>query len=78
MAIFGMANVPFVYVSVNIWRTMHPTTSVVPTLDPGMRGPFWFCVLAFIVLVALLLAVRARLEQRRADVEHLHLLADED
>jgi heme exporter protein C len=78
MAIFGMANVPFVYVSVNIWRTMHPTTSVVPTLDPGMRGPFWFCVLAFLVLAGLLLALRARLEQRRADVEHLHLLADED
>jgi heme exporter protein C len=77
MAIFGMANVPFVYVSVNIWRTMHPTTSVVPTLDPGMRGPFWFCVLAFLVMAGLLLALRARLEQRRADVEHLHLLADE-
>lgn len=77
MAVFGMANVPFVYVSVNIWRTMHPRTSVVPTLDPGMRGPFWFCVLAFVVLAGLLLAVRARLEQRRADVEHLHLLAED-
>src|SRR5204862_940735 len=30
VAIFGMANVPFVYVSVNIWRTVHPKTSVVP------------------------------------------------
>ena len=78
MALFGMANVPFVYVSVNIWRTMHPTTRVVPTLGPGMRGPFWFCVLASSILFALLLAVRARLEQRRAEVEHLHLLADED
>ncbi len=77
MAVFGMANVPFVYVSVNIWRTMHPRTSVVPTLDPGMRAPFWFCVAAFLVLAVLLLGLRARLEQRRADVEHLHLLADE-
>jgi heme exporter protein C len=77
MAVFGMANVPFVYVSVNVWRTIHPTTRVVPTLMPGMRGPFWYCVLTFMVLFALLLAVRARLEQRRADVEHLHLLADE-
>ena len=49
-----------------------------PTLDPGMRGPFWFCVLAFMVLSGLLLALRARLEQRRAQVEHLYLLADED
>jgi heme exporter protein C len=77
MAVFGMANVPFVYVSVNIWRTMHPRTSVVPTLDPGMRGVFWFCVLAFVLLAGLLLALRARLEQRRADLEHLHLLADD-
>ena len=32
MALFGMANVPFVYVSVNYWRTLHPKTSVVMTL----------------------------------------------
>jgi heme exporter protein C len=78
MAVFGMANVPFVYVSVNIWRTIHPTTQVIPTLAPGMRGVFWFCVASFMVLFGLLLALRARLEQRRADLEHLYLLADED
>jgi heme exporter protein C len=78
MAVFGMANVPFVYVSVNIWRTIHPTTRVVPTLSPGMRGPFWFCAFAFLVLFGLLLAARARLEQRRADVEEMYLLADEE
>jgi heme exporter protein C len=42
MALFGMANVPFVYVSVNIWRTLHPRTTVVPSLQPGMFGAFWF------------------------------------
>ena len=41
MALFGMANVPFVYVSVNYWRTLHPKTSVVMTLAPGMRAAFW-------------------------------------
>ena len=40
VAIFGMANVPFVYWSVNMWRTVHPKTTVVPTLRPEMRGPF--------------------------------------
>jgi len=30
------------------------------------------------VLFALLLALRARLEQRRAEMEHLHLLADDE
>ncbi len=78
MAVFGMANVPFVYVSVNIWRTIHPTTQVIPTLAPGMRGVFWFCVASFMLLLGLLIALRSRLEQRRADLEHLYLLADEE
>ena len=38
MALFGMANVPFIYVSVNYWRTLHPQTSVVPTLPVEMGG----------------------------------------
>jgi heme exporter protein C len=77
VALFGMANVPFVYVSVNIWRTLHPSTSVIPTLAPGIRGPFWFCVAAFTLMFGLLLALRTRLEQRRDDVEHAYLLADD-
>jgi len=77
MALFGMANVPFVYVSVNHWRTLHPKTSVVMTLTPGMRGAFWFCVAAFVALYVLLLTVRKRLEDRRATVEQLYLATEE-
>ncbi len=77
MAIFGMANVPFVYVSVNIWRTIHPTTKVVPTLPAGMRGPFWFCMASFMLLFVLFLWVRVRLENQRAQVEDLYLALDE-
>lgn len=73
MAIFGTANVPFVYVSVNIWRTIHPQTSVVPTLPTGMKGTFWFCVAAFMLLFALLLPLRIRLEQMRAALDDLYL-----
>src|SRR5438309_9352585 len=32
VGIFGAAVSPFVYVSVNIWRTIHPKTSVVPDI----------------------------------------------
>ena len=78
MALFGMANVPFVYVSVNIWRTIHPKTTVVPSLAPGMRGPFWFSVAAFLLLYAVMLASRVRLERQRAAVEELYLEADEE
>ena len=38
LSLFGMANVPFIYVSVNYWRTVHPATSVVPTLPFSMAG----------------------------------------
>jgi len=80
MAIFGMANVPFVYVSVNFWRTLHPNTNVLLRSDglaPGMKGPFWFCVVSFLLLYVLLLTLRKRLEEQRAAVEQLYLALDE-
>lgn len=73
VGIFGAANIPFVYYSVNWWRTMHPKTTVVPTLGPGMRGAFWFCVLAFMLLMVLIVAARVRLERQRALVDELFL-----
>lgn len=73
VAVFGGALVPFVYWSVNMWRTVHPTTNVLPTLDPSMRNPFYFCLLAFFLLYALLLAARTMLEAQRARLEALYL-----
>jgi heme exporter protein C len=73
VALFGMANVPFVYWSVNLWRTVHPTTNVLPTLPRSMAVPFLFCSLAFAGLYVLMLAARVRLENRRAELETLYL-----
>ena len=72
VALFGMANVPFVYWSVNIWRTVHPTTNVVPTLGPGMREAFWWCVTAYLLLYIALLAARVKLEAQRVALDELH------
>ena len=72
VAVFGMANVPFVYWSVNIWRTVHPTTNVVPSLGPGMREAFWWCAAAYLLLYIALLAARARLEAQRIALDELH------
>jgi hypothetical protein len=47
------------------------------TLAPEMRGAFWFCVLAFAVLYALLLTLRRRVEDQAARVEGLYLALDE-
>lgn len=77
VAVFGAALVPFVYWSVNMWRTLHPTTNVVPSLDPSMRGPFLFCVAAFLCLYALLLAMRVALEKKRARLEELYLALED-
>jgi len=77
LALFGMANVPFVYVSVNYWRTIHPTTNVVPTLPVSMGLPFWFCLAAFLLLFTLLLQLRVRLERQRAEVDALFLAVEE-
>jgi len=77
VALFGMANVPFVYVSVNIWRTLHPQTSYVPSLPPGNRGVFWFAVVAFLLLYSSLLAARTWLEALGDDLEELHLQIDQ-
>ena len=77
VALFGMANVPFVYWSVNVWRTLHPKTSVIPSLVPGMRGPFWFCVVAFLLASTLILMLRTELEKRRQQLDELYLAAEE-
>ncbi len=77
VALFGMANVPFVFWSVIVWLTLHPKTSVVPTLQPGMRGVFWICVLGFLLVAALLVMVRAELEKRRQQLDRLYLALED-
>lgn len=77
VGMFGAALVPFVYWSVNLWRTVHPTTNVVPTLAPSMRGPFWWCVAAFVCLFVLLMAARVELEKRRARLDDLYLALED-
>jgi heme exporter protein C len=77
LALFGMANVPFVYWSVNVWRTLHPKTSVITSLDPGMRPAFWWCTFAFLLLYTAMLAARVRLEEQRGRLEQLYLALDD-
>ncbi len=64
VSLFGMVNVPFVYWSVNVWRTLHPKTTVVPTLGIEMGIPFWWSMAAFLCLLLLLLGVRTRLAEQ--------------
>jgi len=72
VGVFGMANVPFVYWSVNVWRTMHPKTTVVSTLSPEMRIPFYWCLAAFVLLYIAILLVRVRLERSSTALEAVY------
>ena len=82
MGIFGAATAPFVYKSVDWWRTIHPKTSVMGSLNdtPGgaiMWDVVMLCTVAFVLLFAGLLAARMRLEELRADLDQLYLAAED-
>ena len=82
MGIFGAATGPFVYKSVDWWRTIHPKTSVMRTLADTEGGTImWnvvlFCMVAFLLLFALVLMARVRLEALRADLDRLYLAAED-
>jgi heme exporter protein C len=74
---FGMALVPFIYWSVNLWRTIHPKTSVVPTLPVDMGIPLYFCWAAFTVLFVALMLIRVRLEHARTRLEEAYLALED-
>ncbi len=77
LALFAAIDVPLVYKSVDIWRTVHPKTTVVPTLDPRMRPAFWSAFLLMLLVWSLLLTLRVRLESARAELAALELEADD-
>jgi heme exporter protein C len=77
MGIFGGATAPFVYKSVDWWRTIHPKTSVVQTLVPEMWYVILFCTVTFLLLCALLLAARVRLETLRAELDQRYLALED-
>jgi len=77
MGIFGGATAPFVYKSVDWWRTIHPKTSVVQTLVPEMWYVILFCTATFLLLCGLLLAARVRLETLRAELDERYLALED-
>jgi heme exporter protein C len=77
MGIFGGATAPFVYKSVDWWRTIHPKTSVVQTLVPEMWYVILFCTITFLLLCGLLLAARVRLETLRAELDERYLALED-
>jgi len=77
LALFGAADVPLIYFSVSIWRTIHPKATVVSRLAPGMGKPFALAMITFNIFFFVLLIMRMGLERTRARVDELHLAAED-
>jgi heme exporter protein C len=77
LALFGAADVPMIYISVSFWRTIHPKTSVVPTLAKGMRPPLYLSFFALLALFIVLFELRRRLEASRTRLRELTLRAQD-
>ena len=83
MGIFGAATAPFVYKSVDWWRTIHPEDERheharrhLGRRDHVVRRCCSASV-TFLLLFALLLAARMRLEKLRAELDRLYLAAED-
>jgi heme exporter protein C len=77
LALFGAADVPIVYLSVKLWRTIHPETTVVGSLPTGMRIAFFASLGVFTLLTLALLWVRLNLERSRNRIDDLFAAASE-
>lgn len=73
LAIVGFLDVPIIYFSVDLWRTMHPTLLITETggLAPQMTQTLMVALLSFTLLFVFLLIQRVRLEQARDQVDFL-------
>lgn len=77
LALFGAADVPLVYISVKLWRTIHPKTTAVTSLHPDMKPAFFVCLVLFTLLFFALLWIRLNLERARADADALAVMLAE-
>jgi heme exporter protein C len=80
VGIFGFIDVPIVYFSVTWWRTLHPGPVVTRNaLPPEMLATFLFTMVCTLVLAAVMVAIRYRIEtltdERQNVVEGPRILA---
>ena len=76
-ALFGTATGPFVYKAVDIWRTVHPKTTVVPTLPSSLGAPLALTSAAFVLLFVVLLTLRVNLAERQAALDEMYLALED-
>jgi heme exporter protein C len=79
VGIFGFMDVPIVYESVNWWRTLHPGSVLLtpggPAMPSAMLQTFGVTQLAVLLLTAVLVAIRYRIETVRDEGAQRRLAA---
>jgi len=75
VSIFGMVDIPIVYMANRWWRTQHPQPVILGGDDSGLDPRMWYVVLftfvSFLFLLWCLIRSRRRLEQIRREVDGL-------
>jgi len=78
IGIAGFINVPIVFLTVNLWRTQHPTTIIFESgLTPPMLMTLLVCIAAFTVLYVLLTVQSANVKSAEAAVRYLKSIRTE-
>jgi len=78
IGIVGFIDVPIVFLTVNLWRTQHPTTIIFEGgLTPPMLMTLMVYIAAFTVLYVLLTVQSARLKSMESDVKRLRSMQTE-
>lgn len=72
-SIFGMVDIPIVYMANRWWRTQHPAPvlSGEGSIDPTMRFVLYFSFFALLSVFWILVRVRRRIEDLRREVDGL-------
>ena len=72
IGIVGFIDVPIVFITVNLWRTQHPTTII---FEGGLTTPMLMtllvCIAAFTILYVLLTFQSANLKSMETEIKHL-------
>jgi heme exporter protein C len=78
IGIVGFIDVPIVFLTVNLWRTQHPSTIIFEGgLATSMVTTLLVCIAAFTVLYVLLLVQSADLKSLETDIKRLKSMAAE-
>lgn len=79
LALFGLIDVPMIYISASRFRTQHPKPTVVSTLDKSVQPAFWISMISITLLFSLLLWLYFRISQMEAkQQEFFEILEEQD